>query len=522
MRISTNQYFANSMTSYSKSFASVTKTQEQISSGSRIQTAADDPVGAAKLLKLQQQSALLDQYNSNITTATNALNNEESILSSITDSLQRARELTLRAGSGGLSDEDRASIASELGQIEETVFSLLNSKDSNGNYIFAGSKSTTQPYVRNADGTYTYQGDQTQLSLQVSDTLSIATNDTGYTLFEQATNVSRTQTTQVSPTTDDGILTLTAGTLTSSRSYNSTYTAGEPYTVTFTSSTEFTVTDALGNDVTSETSTGGLIDPDDEAGTNFTFRGVEYAVNVTLDEDQAADADTLVSQYSFTLSSTPDTITTNRLPSNTSTSQITGGTITDNAAYAAGFPEGGAVIKFTSATDYEVYASPLTDSSKAIGTGTVSGSTITVAGVTLDISGTPATGDKFTVSADSHETQNVLNTINTLKNALNQSTSESGVSLAITNAVASAIGNLDSASAQIDIVRGSIGARGNALDIQSTENSSLGLVNASTQSSIADTDMAAASVQLTLQQTMLQAAQLAFSRISQLSLFDKI
>lgn len=522
MRISTGQYFANSTTSYSKAFASVTKTQEQISSGTRIQTAADDPVGAAKLLKLQQQSAMLDQYSGNITTISNALNNEESILSSVTDSLQRARELALRAGSGGLSDEDRASIAGEIGQIEETVFSLLNSKDSKGNYIFAGSKSNTQPYVRNSDGTYTYQGDQTQLSLQVSDTLNIATNDTGYSIFEQATNVSRTQTAQVTPATDTGVLTLSAGTLTSTRSYNSTFTSGEPYKVSFTSSTEFTVTDASGKDVTSETSTGGIIDPNDEAGTTFSFRGVEYAVNVTLDEDQAADADNLVSQYSFNLSRVPDSITSTRLPSNTSTAQVTSGSVTDAQAYAAGFPDGGAVIKFTSDTAYEVYAAPLSESSKAIGQGTLTGSTVTVAGVTLNVAGTPAAGDQFNVSADSHENQNVLNTLNTLKNALNTPTSDGATSLSITNAVASAIGNLDSASDQIDIVRGSIGARGNALEIQSTENSSLGLVNAATQSTIADTDMAEASVQLTLQQTMLQAAQLAFSRISQLSLFDKL
>ena len=528
MRVSTGQYFANSLTSYSSNFAAVTKTQEQISSGTRIQTAADDPVGAAKLLKLQQQSSLLEQYSGNITTINNSLNNEESILSSVTDSLQRARELALEAGNGGLSDEDRASIASEIGQIEETVYGLLNSKDSNGNYIFAGSQSTTQPYVRNSDGTYTYQGDQTQLSLQVSDTLSIATNDTGYSIFETATNVARTETTQTGPTnssgvvTDDGLMSVSAGTLSSKTSYNNTYTAGEPYTLKFTSSTEFTLTDANGNDVTGETSSGGIIDPDDEAGTTISFRGVDYAVNVSLTEEQADSADSLIAGHTYTLASTPDTITANRISSNTSTAQITGGSISDASDYAAGFPEGGAVIKFTSATEYEVYASPSTDSSKAVASGTLTGSSITAAGVSFDVSGTPAAGDQFNVSANSHQSQNVLNTLAQLKAALNTPTTDSASSLAVTNAVAAAIGNLDSAATQIDITRGSIGARGNALEIQSGENSSLSLANASTQSSIADTDVAEASVQLTLQQTMLQAAQLAFSRISQLSLFDKL
>lgn len=96
--------------------------------------------------------------------------------------------VALQAGNGGYSDADRKSIASETGKIEEQVLGLLNSKDSSGNYMFSGSKTSTSPYVRNNDGTYSYQSDDTQLSLQVSDTLSIATNDTGKNVLESAAN----------------------------------------------------------------------------------------------------------------------------------------------------------------------------------------------------------------------------------------------------------------------------------------------------------------------------------------------
>jgi flagellar hook-associated protein 3 FlgL len=81
---------------------------------------------------------------------------------------------------------------------------------------------------------------------------------------------------------------------------------------------------------------------------------------------------------------------------------------------------------------------------------------------------------------------------------------------------------LANASAQIDQVRGSIGARQNALDIQGQENTSLGLANTSTMSSLANVDMGQAAIDLTLQQTMLQASQQAFVRISQLSLFSRM
>ena len=88
--------------------------------------------------------------------------------------------------------------------------------------------------------------------------------------------------------------------------------------------------------------------------------------------------------------------------------------------------------------------------------------------------------------------------------------------------VAKTIGNLNNAKTQIDQVRGSIGARQNALDIQAEENASLGLANSQTMSSLANIDIGEAAINLTLQQTMLQASQLAFVKIAQLSLFNKM
>ncbi|MNL53090.1 flagellar hook-associated protein FlgL [compost metagenome] len=84
------------------------------------------------------------------------------------------------------------------------------------------------------------------------------------------------------------------------------------------------------------------------------------------------------------------------------------------------------------------------------------------------------------------------------------------------------IGNLSNASERVDNVRGSIGARLNAIDIQSAENVSQGLSNTSTQAAIGDTDVATASIELAFQQSLLQASQLAFVKIAQLSLFNKL
>lgn len=174
MRISTQQYFDTSASKYQTNYSGVVKAQDQASSGIRVQTASDDPVAAARLLQLQQQKDMLGQFNGNINTLQNSLTNEESVLKSINTALQRGNELALRAANQSLSDDDRKSIASEVGALEDQVLGLLNSKDANGNYMFSGSKTDTPPYIRNNDGTYTYQGDETPLSLQISDNLSMA------------------------------------------------------------------------------------------------------------------------------------------------------------------------------------------------------------------------------------------------------------------------------------------------------------------------------------------------------------
>jgi flagellar hook-associated protein 3 FlgL len=116
----------------------------------------------------------------------------------------------------------------------------------------------------------------------------------------------------------------------------------------------------------------------------------------------------------------------------------------------------------------------------------------------------------------------VLDTLHQLKAALELPVTDAKSALALKNATDSALGNLASANENIDISRGQIGARLNSLAIQNDENVSLALANKSTQSAIADTDFATASVTLSLQQTMLQASQLAFAKISQLSLFNKL
>ncbi|MFJ7282327.1 flagellar hook-associated protein 3 [Pseudomonas sp. NPDC099000] len=521
MRISTAQFYESSAANYQKNFANVVKSSEEASSLVRVNTAADDPVGASRLLQLGQQASMLDQYKANTNTLKATLGQTEAVMTSINNVLQRAQELAVGAGSGGYTDADRQANAKELGQIEEQLLSLMNSKDENGKYIFAGSKGDTAPFSRNSDGTYSYNGDQVTLDLAIGDTMSMATNSTGWEVFQQAINTSRSQVTMTAPAVDDGRVVLSNGQVSSSVTYNSKFRAGEPYTVDFVSGTQLKITDSGGNDVTAEASQGGAFDPTTKAGQGVSFRGVELTLNINLAAgDNAA---TVLPGHSFTLAAKPDTFTATRSPGNPSATQVTGSSITNPAAYHASFPTGSAVMKFTSATAFDLYAAPLTADSKPVSSGTVVAGVATASGVSFNLAGAPAAGDQFSVAVNTHETQNILDTVSQLKSALNTPTNGDPIlTQKLQASLASGIGNLASGSDQLSSALSSVGGRGSALDTQSDTNQSLVLANTQTQSAIRDSDPAAVMTRLTLQQTMLQASQLAFSKIAQLGLFNKI
>src|SRR5690606_7012306 len=65
---------------------------------------------------------------------------------------------------------------------------LANAQDESGNYTFAGTKSKTQPFFRDYDGSVTYSGDDYQRKMRISASLEMAMNDPGSKLFMDIPN----------------------------------------------------------------------------------------------------------------------------------------------------------------------------------------------------------------------------------------------------------------------------------------------------------------------------------------------
>lgn len=183
MRISTMQQFNTGVRSILTNQASTSKTQQQISTGRRVLTPADDPVASTRILQLQQDISLREQYQDNVSASKNRLNLEESILNGITDSIQRVRELTVQAGNGSQTFDDRKAIAAEIDNRLDAIVDLMNTKDASNTYIFSGFKGETVPFQQRPGGGVTYHGDDGERFLEIGSSTMVQTNDSGKGLF---------------------------------------------------------------------------------------------------------------------------------------------------------------------------------------------------------------------------------------------------------------------------------------------------------------------------------------------------
>lgn len=131
-----------------------------------------------------------------------------------------------------------------------------------------------------------------------------------------------------------------------------------------------------------------------------------------------------------------------------------GNTTADRTAFNNTFPPNGAILKFTSATAYDLYASPVTSSSKPVSSGTLTGSTANASGVNFTVSGTPAAGDQFVVESGTHQTENILNTLTAAIKALSTPVDGNLVaSQKLDAALGSALGNIASSIDQASTAR---------------------------------------------------------------------
>jgi len=400
MRISTNTIYDLGVAGIQQTTSDLIKTQQQVSSGRRILSPSDDPVASARVLDLSQSQLLNKQYDTNTGSASSSLGLEESILGSVGNLIQDVRTAAIQAANSTLSDQDRASIATDLRGRYQELLGLANSTDGNGQYVFSGYKGVTKPFVETSLGNVTYQGDQGQRLIQISPSRQMAVSDSGSSVFQQIKNGNGT------------IVGVAAAA-----------NAGS-----------------------------GIIDP--ATVTNLADANIRQPVSIIFNN--------------------PPT-----------TFNVTG-----------------------------------TGTGNPVNVPYTSGSTISYNGWSTNIKGTPVSGDAFTVQPSSN-----VDMFKTLGDLITQLETPiqgggAGVTAKLTNNINTAIQNFDQSLQNALTVRASVGARMREVDSVKSMGEDLQLQYQQTISNLQDLDYAKAITDLTRQQTMLEAAQMSFTKIQGLSLFN--
>lgn len=183
MRISTFQVFRQGTNSILDQQTRLFETQNQLSTGKRINSPSDDPISAARLLGLSESARTTEQYQENILTAQSRLELEEGALAAVGDALLRVRELAVAGQNTTYGPAERNALALEVRQLADEVLGLANRKQANGQFMFAGYQVQTVPFSETAPGVFSYAGDTGQRLIQVGPARQIADGDSGQAVF---------------------------------------------------------------------------------------------------------------------------------------------------------------------------------------------------------------------------------------------------------------------------------------------------------------------------------------------------
>jgi len=119
---------------------------EQISSGKRVNRPSDDPIAAERINQFRNVLRTTERRVSTVNEAVGRLNLSESVLEQAGNSIQRAKELSIRMRNDTNTDVERRNAAQEVQQLLEGLAGVANT-ELNGRFIFAGSQTQTVPYI---------------------------------------------------------------------------------------------------------------------------------------------------------------------------------------------------------------------------------------------------------------------------------------------------------------------------------------------------------------------------------------
>lgn len=158
---------------------------QAIASGRGIVSPADNPVAAAKMIRLDRQLLQLDVLAGNRNTVQSDYGLMDTTLQRVQSVLSEAKELAVQMANDGASEPDRAAGANEMEVRLNELLSLVNRQQPNGNYLFGGVGDDRPPF----DNSGVYQGGELNRTVEVGPGVSLIATLTGPEAFGEQDEV---------------------------------------------------------------------------------------------------------------------------------------------------------------------------------------------------------------------------------------------------------------------------------------------------------------------------------------------
>jgi flagellar hook-associated protein 3 FlgL len=250
MGISTTTFQNDALAQMDALRTAMSGTQQDLSTGLKVRTAADDPTGMAQVNQMNVQLSASTQYVANSNAVQTNLQFEEQALADATNIMQNANSLAVQANSSTLSAGQRQDIAAQLHQDLQSLLAIANRTDSAGNYLFGGYANGSAPFSQSGSNV-SYNGANAVIQVQITETQSISAGDTGSTAFMNIPSGNGTFVTSAAAT-NTGSASITPGSVS-----NPGLWVPDTYTLSFTNATNYQITNSGGTVVGSGTYTDG-------------------------------------------------------------------------------------------------------------------------------------------------------------------------------------------------------------------------------------------------------------------------
>ncbi len=174
MRITTRWLQQSGLISLRRGTAALARAQDEAASGRRVRTVSDDPLDAARILRLDAELRDVDRYRRNGSWANARMATEDTVLTQVRDLLDQARRIGVAAANLPAGDPGRQSAIQQIQLLKDQIVSLGNTRIGE-EYLFAGAQGTSPAFL--PDGTYA--GDGTVRRAEADGGVLIETTDTG-------------------------------------------------------------------------------------------------------------------------------------------------------------------------------------------------------------------------------------------------------------------------------------------------------------------------------------------------------